>query len=136
MIIFGFNRRINKNMGQRGPFECKNCHNLTYFTLILQRVFFTLFFIPVIPYETNRFLICGICNRGFKLTKEEFDNALNSAPQQLGTTAPPLAAGQGALQASSRQVNCTTPNCVGMVIVPPDAKGSVTCPQCHHDIPI
>src|SRR5689334_23211283 len=119
LIIFGFGRRTNKNMGQRGPFECQNCHNLTYFTLMEQRVWFTLFFIPVIPYETRRFLLCGICSRGFKLSKEEFDKALASAPQQLGTVAPPRVTGQQPPQLpTSRQVTCPTPNCGEMVIVP------------------
>ena len=131
MIIFSFGRRMNKNKGQRGPFECKNCHNMAYFALIEQRVWFTLFFIPVIPYQTNRFLICNICSRGFALTKEEFDKALLAEPQQLGTIAPPLSAGQTALPQTSRQVTCPTPNCGQMIIVPAGSAGLVTCPKCQ-----
>jgi len=105
MIIWGFGRRTNKRLGQRGPFECKNCHNMSYFTLIEQRVWFTLFFIPVIPYQTNRFLLCNICSRGFALNKEEFERALAEQPRELGMTAPPIAAAQGALPPETQTDN-------------------------------
>jgi hypothetical protein len=36
---------------------------------------FTLFFVPVIPYNKYYFFHCEVCNRGFELSKEEFFKA-------------------------------------------------------------
>lgn len=109
MIIFGWGRRMTKDHGPGQGILCPNCRNNTRFHLIVRRTWFTLFFIPVIPYETMYMEICPICSRGQQVTKDQFQAALadrqNNAnlviygPQGQGTQsipAPPVIPPQGA----------------------------------------
>ncbi|MCX7746053.1 MAG: zinc ribbon domain-containing protein [Clostridia bacterium] len=66
-VIFGWGRRTTKDYGPTLPMRCGNCNNNVYSRLIHVRTWFTLFFIPVIPYESKHYLLCDVCTRGFEL---------------------------------------------------------------------
>ena len=74
-IVFGWGRRTNKDHGPTLPITCPNCHNQTYWRLWHSRTWFTLFFIPVIPYENDHMLLCDICKRGIRLDSAAADRA-------------------------------------------------------------
>ncbi len=67
MIIFGWGHTIQKDYGETYPMKCSRCNNTDYWRLFRIRVWFDLFFIPVFPYKSNHYLLCPICNSGFKL---------------------------------------------------------------------
>ena len=50
--------------GPAFPHQCPNCNNLTFFHYMTVKVWFTLFFIPVLPYKIVHAFVCSICERG------------------------------------------------------------------------
>lgn len=79
MIIFGFGRRRNRDYGQGRSYTCPNCRNNVRYQLIMSREWFSLFFIPVIPYSRQYLEMCPICRYGGQLSKAEFDERLLEA---------------------------------------------------------
>lgn len=71
-VIFGWNHQIVKNSGPVLPQVCPNCKNDEYWHLLKISTWFTLFFIPVFPYENNRLIMCPICKEGLKIDSETF----------------------------------------------------------------
>lgn len=71
-IIYGFGKTTTKDFGCLPTDHCTNCNNQIQKRLIRVRTWFTLFFIPIIPYRTRYFLICPICRKGEALNKGQF----------------------------------------------------------------
>jgi hypothetical protein len=74
-FLFGWGHQTTKDYGPAIPIVCPNCHNEGYWHLLHVRVWFTLFFIPLIPYESNHYLLCEICSRGMELSGEQVTKA-------------------------------------------------------------
>ncbi len=118
LILFGWGRRTRRDHGAAFYNDCPNCKNRTFFHYIAVKVWFTLFFIPVIPYKNIHAYVCRVCSWGFpingaderaealrrvevtqrwsakELTDEQYREALVSAsvPQpQAATPQPPPA---------------------------------------------
>ncbi len=70
MIIFGW-RTIVTKLGIVFKRLCDHCHNEEYWILNRVTKWFTLFFIPVIPYDSNYFFSCPICKYGFNLNTDQ-----------------------------------------------------------------
>jgi len=81
MIIFGWGHQTRKGYGPTLPLTCPNCNNKVFWHLSHLRVWLTLFFIPVIPYESRYYLLCEICSQGVELIGSQIDKAkqLNQA---------------------------------------------------------
>ena len=75
MIIFGWGKATNKQYGPTLALTCPNCNNDTWYHLLRHRLWLTLFFIPVIPYSSNHYLICPVCSKEMKLTRDQVDKA-------------------------------------------------------------
>ncbi|MAZ30211.1 hypothetical protein CL655_02910 [bacterium] len=73
MIIFGWGHTTTKNFGPTFEQMCPNCNNSKYWILTRIRVWFTLFFIPIFPYENKYFLSCPICQQGLTLNSQQID---------------------------------------------------------------
>ena len=71
-IIWGFGHNRTKSFGVVGAAVCGRCNNNVQRGLLKVTTWFTLFFIPVIPYRTMYLLICPICGQPEELTKESF----------------------------------------------------------------
>ena len=76
MLIFGWGRTTIQVLGEYGAAMCANCHNSALFRHIRKRRWFTLFFIPVFPYEAQEFLSCAVCSRGWQLMPGQLPQAL------------------------------------------------------------
>lgn len=76
MIIWGFGRRTVKRHGAAVSQRCPNCGNSGWFQLMTVRRWFTLFFIPIVPYSRRDLLICPVCSRGVELDKTRRQQAL------------------------------------------------------------
>ena len=76
MIIWGFGRRTVKRHGAAIFQRCPNCGNSGWFQLMTVRRWFTLFFVPVVPYSRRDLLICPVCSRGVELDRARRQQAL------------------------------------------------------------
>lgn len=72
-IIFGFGKKTRKVVGGVGTKTCNFCNTQSVWQLCIIRTWFTLFFIPVIPYEKYYCISCPNCKSYLKLTKEDFE---------------------------------------------------------------
>lgn len=73
MIFFGWGHQTTKNYGPTFKNRCSHCNNEEYWILNRLITWFTLYFIPVIPYEYKYFLSCPICQYGLVLNKEQIN---------------------------------------------------------------
>lgn len=71
MIIFGWGRQTIKQIGVVFKKLCDHCNNEEYWILTRTITWFTLFFIPVIPYSVKYFLSCPVCKYGFDLNSKQ-----------------------------------------------------------------
>ncbi len=72
-FIFGWGHQMQTNDGPVEERECANCNNTKYWLLGKVSNWFTLFFIPVIPYKTTRYTHCPICGNSEILSKEQYE---------------------------------------------------------------
>ena len=71
-FIFGFgHRKFSRKGVVKG--NCARCNNQVDKELIKATSYFTLFFVPLIPYGTKHLLVCPICRDSAELSKEEFE---------------------------------------------------------------
>ena len=75
MIFFGWGHQTTKDYGAALIVNCSTCNNSSWWHLQHNRVWFTLFFIPVIPYESKYWLICETCSSGIELTSNQIEIA-------------------------------------------------------------
>jgi len=61
-----------KSFGPTFKHHCNHCDNDIFLELYKISTWFTLFFIPIFPYETYYHLICPICKYSFELDKAKF----------------------------------------------------------------
>lgn len=73
-IFFGWGRQTIKNYGITFEHMCSNCNNEDYWQLVRSTTWFTLFFIPVIPYEQKYFILCPICEYGIRINGNDIYN--------------------------------------------------------------
>ncbi len=73
MIIFGWGYETRKEYGPTVPIKCPNCNNSVFLHLVRSRIWFTLYFIPVIPYQSRYYLLCEICSQGIELKDSQID---------------------------------------------------------------
>jgi len=74
-VLFGLDKETRRDYGPAIPIVCPNCHNATYLRLIEVKKWFTLFFIPLFPYDSSYLLVCDVCSRGVELDDERFEKA-------------------------------------------------------------
>lgn len=72
MLISSLNSRTVEDIGQVIFYRCNHCHKETMWELKKVTGWFSLFFIPIIPYEFDYYFMCPQCNYGYKLTKSDF----------------------------------------------------------------
>lgn len=100
MIIFGWGGGKPRDRGPAVATRCPACENESVHRYYTATKWFTLFFIPVIPYQTKHFLVCPRCMRAGVLTGaalDEVKRAAKGAPAPVpspgvGTPAPGLPA--------------------------------------------
>ena len=68
MVIFGFGPGKQEDQGEVAPAICPNCHNQVFLHHVRSKKRFSLYFVPVVPYGTDDYLVCPICSRGLQLS--------------------------------------------------------------------
>lgn len=71
-FIFGWNHTKINEYGPVQEEKCQNCHNTEVWQIKKISRYFTLFFIPVFPHDSENFYHCPICNHGQNLSREDF----------------------------------------------------------------
>jgi len=130
-VIFGWGFTTTHVFGAVLPLLCPNCHNEQFWVLKRIRRWFTLFFIPIFPYESTHALMCPICGVGRELSGVELKRAklfaeTNAAYQSGTLREEEYSARLGAIgEASDGHVNkglasaASTTISAGVVVVPP-----------------
>lgn len=68
MVIFGFGPGKAEDLGEVAPCLCPNCHNQVFLHHVRSKKSVSLYFVPVVPYGTDDYLMCPICSRGLQLS--------------------------------------------------------------------
>lgn len=84
-IIFGWGRQTTWNIGPVFRQQCSHCNNNEFWVLLRRTTWFTLFFIPIIPYKSAWWCLCPICKYGIELKPEQVQKLkpIAEANQQL-----------------------------------------------------
>ena len=67
VLIFGWGGGPVDDRGEVAPVRCPNCHNDVYFHQIHSTQQVSLFFVPVMPYGTDEYLVCPVCGHGLEI---------------------------------------------------------------------
>lgn len=60
-FIIGFGKQTSEDLGSAGIRRCPHCGNTREWRNLRVRTWFTLFFIPLVPYKTEYVALCPIC---------------------------------------------------------------------------
>jgi hypothetical protein len=71
VVIFGFGRGKQEDLGEVAPGICPNCHNQVYLHHVRSKKSVRLYFVPVVPYGTDNYLVCPICSRGLNISNTQ-----------------------------------------------------------------
>jgi C4-type Zn-finger protein len=74
LVIIGFGRKRKKDFGEIAQVRCPHCHNNVAYHLTRTRTWFTLYFIPILPYRNDRRLECPICSHGMRVFRNEVES--------------------------------------------------------------
>ncbi|MCW3102689.1 MAG: hypothetical protein JWO09_1129 [Bacteroidetes bacterium] len=73
-FIFGWNRPSITEYGPVKQELCYHCHNTEMWHLRKISRYFTLFFIPIFPHDSEILYLCPICNHGIQLSMADFES--------------------------------------------------------------
>ena len=71
VVIFGFGEGKHDDLGEVAPAVCPNCHNQVFIHHVRSKKSVRLYFVPVVPYGTNDYLVCPICSWGLQLSQAQ-----------------------------------------------------------------
>lgn len=72
-VIVGFGRRKKRDFGEITQVRCPRCNNEVLYHLTRTLTWFTLYFIPILPYRSERRLECPICSHGMRVLRNEVE---------------------------------------------------------------
>ena len=76
-IVYG-TKVMKKHMGTtHDEFRCAHCNNVRHYSITRVRKFFSLFWIPLIPYSSKYFVHCPVCDYGSEVKKDALENLIN-----------------------------------------------------------
>jgi Short C-terminal domain len=71
VVIFGFGEGKHEDLGEVAPAVCPNCHNQVFIHHVRSKKSVRLYFVPVVPYGTNDYLVCPICSWGLQVSQAQ-----------------------------------------------------------------
>ena len=83
VVIFGFGAGSPEDQGEVAPCVCPNCHNQVFLHYVRSKKSVRLYFVPVVPYGTDNYLVCPVCSRGLQVS----DTQLRHIRSMSGATA-------------------------------------------------
>jgi len=80
-FLFGWGKQTRKELSEKEFDICSYC-NIDRLKVFRITTWATLFFIPVIPYETKYYLSCPNCERGYEIEEEEADKLIGKEEER------------------------------------------------------
>jgi hypothetical protein len=71
VVIFGFGPGKQEDLGEAVQTVCPNCNNQVVLHHVRSKKTVRLYFVPVVPYGTDDYLVCPICSRGLQLSRTQ-----------------------------------------------------------------
>ena len=71
VVIFGFGAGSPEDQGEVAAAVCPNCHNQVFFHHVRSKKSVRLYFVPVVPYGTDDYLVCPVCSRGLQVSSAQ-----------------------------------------------------------------
>jgi len=71
VVIFGFGPGKQEDLGEAVQVVCPNCHNQVMLHHVRSKKTVRLYFVPVVPYGTDDYLVCPVCSRGMQLSQAQ-----------------------------------------------------------------
>jgi zinc-ribbon family/Short C-terminal domain len=71
VVVFGFGPGSPEDQGEVAPCVCPNCHNQVFLHHVRSKKSVRLYFVPVVPYGTDDYLVCPVCSRGLQLSRPQ-----------------------------------------------------------------
>ena len=71
VVIFGFGPGNQEDLGAVAPAVCPNCRNQVFFHHVRSKKSVRLYFVPVVPYGTDDYLVCPVCSRGLQVSRAQ-----------------------------------------------------------------
>jgi hypothetical protein len=71
VLIFGFGPGKAQDGGEVAPTVCPFCHNQVFLHDVTSKKSVRLYFVPVVPYGTDEYLLCPICTRGLQIDEQQ-----------------------------------------------------------------
>jgi uncharacterized protein YbaR (Trm112 family) len=68
---------------------CPNCHNQVFLHLVRSKKSVRLYFVPVVPYGTEDYLVCPVCSRGLQISSAQVHQV-----RSMGSTTASFRAGR------------------------------------------
>ena len=89
VLIFGFGPGSPEDQGEVAPCMCPNCHNQVFLHHVRSKKSVRLYFVPVVPYGTEDYLVCPVCSRGLQIGSAQVRQV-----RSMGTTTASFRAGR------------------------------------------
>jgi putative oligomerization/nucleic acid binding protein len=67
VLIVGWGGGVTQDLGEVAPTVCPRCHNSVFLHQITSNKQVSVYFVPLVPYESNAYLACPICHAGIRL---------------------------------------------------------------------
>jgi uncharacterized protein YbaR (Trm112 family) len=71
VVIFGAGPGKPEDLGEVAPCVCPNCHNQVFLHHVRSKKSVRLYFVPVVPYGTDDYLVCPVCSRGLQISNTQ-----------------------------------------------------------------
>jgi len=99
VVIFGFGAGKGEDLGEVVPTVCPNCHNQVFLHHVRSKKSVRLYFVPVVPYGTDDYLVCPVCSRGLQLSGAQVPHLGSMSAATASFRAGRLSGGQLMAQA-------------------------------------
>lgn len=71
-ILFGWGHKTTQDYGPVKKHACASCGCHSDWGLLTQTLWFTFFFVPVIPYSRKHFFYCPVCGTSIEVDATQF----------------------------------------------------------------
>ena len=128
VVIFGFGAGHPEDQGEVAPCVCPNCHNQVFLHHVRSKKSVSLYFVPVVPYGTDDYLVCPVCSRGLQISSPQLGYVRSMSGATASFRAGRLAQAQYMAQAERfwRQLGV---NPAGQQLVTPASPGATAPAQ-------
>jgi hypothetical protein len=84
VVIFGFGPGKGEDQGEVAPCVCPNCHNQVFLHHVRSKKSVRLYFVPVVPYGTDDYLVCPVCSRGLQISQAQLPHVRSMSGATAG----------------------------------------------------